>query len=383
LFSSPIVSNSAAAAGLFENAMIRGTIAKQFPPGPESAGFQLDVELEVAVGVTALYGPSGSGKTLTLDAIAGFVKPDSGRIMLDDRILFDAQSGVNLAPQARACGYVFQNYALFPHMTLRENLVFAAHSLPRLERHRRITEQLERFKLTTLAGRYPHELSGGQKQRSSIARALMANPRAVLLDEPGRGLDEALRWDLHALIQELRATHRIPILLVTHDLEECFALADRILIYDAGHIVHRGSPAELLRTPGTADAARLLGGFNIYEAEVIALDPGRQTSRLRLLNEELSGPHLRGCFKGDRVTVCARPEELQLATQPGENRIRAPLRSTIQRAQSIRADFGNGLIVDIPRAVWHALEDAGRQSGWWVEIPARSLRQIGRTNSLN
>jgi molybdate transport system ATP-binding protein len=363
--------------------MIRVNIAKRFAPGPESAGFNLDVEFEAAAGVTALYGPSGSGKTLTLDAIAGFVKPGSGRILLDDRILFDAQAGVNLVPQERTCGYVFQNYALFPHMTLRENLAFAAHSLPRLERHRRIAEHLERFKLTDMAGRYPHELSGGQKQRSSIARALIASPRAVLLDEPGRGLDEPLRKDLYGLIQELRAGLRIPILLVTHDLEECFALADRVLIYEAGRIVHGGSPAELLRTPGTADAARLLGGFNIYEAEVIALDPGRQTSRLRLLNEELCGPHLRGCFKGDRVAVCARPEELQLATQPGENRIRADLRHTVERAQSIRADFGNDLIVDVPREVWNALEDSGKRDGWWVEIPARILRQIDRTSGLN
>src|ERR1700733_9775036 len=245
--------------------MIRGNIAKRFLPGPESAGFHLDVEFETAAGVTALYGPSGSGKTLTLDAIAGFVKPDSGRIMLDDRILFDAQSGVNLAPQARACGYVFQNYALFPHMTLRENLAFAAYSLPRLERHRRIAEQLERFKLTTMAGRYPHELSGGQKQRSSIARPLIANPRAVLLDEPGRGLDPALRIDLYTLIRELKDGLRVPVLLVTHDLEECFAVAERVLIYECGRIVHSGSPAELLRNPGTAEIAQLLGGFTVYD----------------------------------------------------------------------------------------------------------------------
>src|SRR5580698_1162977 len=184
--------------------MIKGSIVRKFPPGPESAGFHLEIEFEAAAGVTALYGPSGSGKTLTLDAIAGFIKPDSGRILSDDRILFDGESGVNLPPQQRSCGYVFQNYALFPHMTLRENLAFAAHSLPRLERHRRIAEQLERFKLTTLAGRYPHELSGGQKQRGSIARALIANPRVVLLDEPGRGLDAVLRTDLYTLIQELK-----------------------------------------------------------------------------------------------------------------------------------------------------------------------------------
>ncbi len=359
--------------------MIRGHIVKHFPPGPESAGFHLDVEIDAGPGVTVLYGPSGSGKTLTLDCIAGFVTPGAGRILLDDRILFDAESGVNLRPQQRSCGYVFQNYALFPHMTLRQNLAFAAHALPRLERHRRIAEQLERLKLTGLAGRYPHELSGGQKQRGSIARALMINPRVVLLDEPGQGLDAALRTDLHTLIRELKETVEVPVLLVTHDPEECFALADRVLVYDAGRIVHRASPAELLQNPGTVAVARLLGGFSVYEAEVIALDPARQSSRLRLLGEDIRGPHLRGCFRGDRVSVCTRPEELILRTEPGENRVRGRLCRTIERTQSIRADFGDGLIVDVPRAVWQSIVATGDRSGWWIEIPAQSLRQLGST----
>jgi molybdate transport system ATP-binding protein len=365
--------------------MLRGHIVKRFPPGSESAGFHLDVEFDEPPGITVLYGPSGSGKTLTLDSIAGFVQPDAGRILLDDRILFDAESRVNLPPQQRACGYVFQNYALFPHMTLRENLAFAAHTLPRLERHRRIAEQLERFKLTDMAGRYPHELSGGQKQRGSIARALMASPRVVLLDEPGRGLDAALRADLYVLIHQLRESRdaaRVPILLVTHDPEECIALADRVLIFDGGRVINRGSPSELLRNPGDSTSAQLLGGFNLYQAEVIALDPGRQTSRLRLLGGEIAGPHLRGCFKGDRVTVCARPEELRLHTQPGDNRIRAGLRATLERPQAIRADFGNELIVDVPREVWRELEDAGKRAGWWVEIPPRNLRQISFAKAI-
>jgi molybdate transport system ATP-binding protein len=365
--------------------MIRCKIAKRFRPGPESAGYHLEVEFEASAGVTVLYGPSGSGKTLTLDCIAGFVAPDSGRILLDDRILFDSGSGVHLPPQQRLCGYVFQNYALFPHMTLRENLAFAAHSLPRLERHRRIAEQLDRFKLTALAGRYPHELSGGQKQRGSIARALIAQPKIILLDEPGRGLDNELRIDLYSSIRQLRETaegSRVPVLLVTHDLEECCALADNILIYEAGRIVHRGTPSDLLRNPGTAETARLLGGFTIFDAEVIALDPAHQTSRIRMLGEDIRGPHLRGCFKGDRVAVCSRPEELQVHTRPGENRIRGELRAVTERPQSIRADFANGLLVDVPRDVWRSLEDTGSRDGWWIEIPAHSLRQIARKPSL-
>ena len=152
--------------------MMQARVRKQFAPGPESAAFSLDVDFKAEAGITVLFGSSGAGKTLTLDCIAGFVRPDEGRILLDDEILFDGASGVHLAPQARHCGYVFQNYALFPHMTLRQNLEFAVERLPRLERHRKVNEMLEKFHLAEVSGRRPHELSGGQKQRCSIARAL-------------------------------------------------------------------------------------------------------------------------------------------------------------------------------------------------------------------
>src|SRR5260370_785457 len=156
--------------------MIQARIAKRFAPGPESAGFCLSVELQAAAGVTVLFGASGSGKTLILDSIAGFVTPDSGRILLDDEILFDAAAKVNRRPQDRNCGYVFQNYALFPHMTLRENLAFAAERRPRLERHRRVSEMPDKFELTPLAGRRPHEVSGGRKQGCLLALALVGAP---------------------------------------------------------------------------------------------------------------------------------------------------------------------------------------------------------------
>ena len=352
--------------------MIKGTVAKRFPAGPASAAFDLQIEFEAGAGVTVLYGASGAGKSLTLDCIAGFVDPDAGRILLDDRILFDGQARVSLKPQQRQCGYVFQNYALFPHMTLRQNLAFAAHALPRLERHRRIAELLERFHLSELAGRYPRELSGGQKQRGSIARALIAQPRALLLDEPARGLDTALRADLKAIVLEIKQTLKTPMLLVTHDLEECLALADMALIFEEGRIVHRSTPLELLRNPGTTAVARLLGDFNIFEAEVLSLDPGRQSSRIRLLGQEMDGPHLRGCFKGDRVMLCLRPEELRLAPKPGDNRIpvSAPRRIT-ERLQSIRADYGNEIVIDVPRDLWAAKPDAV-----WVELPAGQFRQL-------
>src|ERR1700677_641601 len=184
--------------------MIQARIRKQFAPGPDSAGFSLDLEFSAGAGVTVLFGSSGSGKTLTLDSIAGFVRPDEGRILLDDQILFDGAAGVHLQPRARHCGYVFQNYALFPHMTLRQNLEFAVERAPRLERHRRVNEMLERFHLQDAAGRRPHEVSGGQRQRCSIARALIGSPKVLLLDEPTQGLDTPLRTELYTALRQVR-----------------------------------------------------------------------------------------------------------------------------------------------------------------------------------
>ena len=352
--------------------MIQVRIAKAFAPGKDSVGFNLDVEFAAGPGVTVLFGNSGSGKTLTADSIAGLATPDTGRILINDRLLFDAAAQVNLPARMRRCGYVFQNYALFPHMTVRENLAFAANSLPRLEKHRRINELLERFRLGDLAGRHPGELSGGQQQRGSIARALIAQPEALLLDEPARGLDQQLRTELYAAIEEVRAL-KIPVLLVTHGVEELFALAENVLVYNAGRIVRQAKPLELLRNPGSEAVAQLLGDFVLLNTEVIALDPGRQTSRLRVLSEELEGPYLQGCFKGDRIRVCPRPEELRIHAKPGPNRIRIALRRVIERPQGIRAEFEDGVIVDLTHEAWR---DLSNSTAFWVEFPAASLRKL-------
>ena len=189
---------------------------------------------------------------------------------------------------------------------------------------------------------------------------------------PAAALDTVLRGELRAVIREMKSSLTVPVLMVTHDAEECFELADQVLIADAGRIVHRGSPLELLNNPGTPAVARLLGDFNIYEAEVLALDPARQTSRIRMLGQDWDGPHLRGCFKGDRVTLAVRPEELRVVPKPGDNRIRAQAIRTSERAQFVRVDFGSGLIADVPREKW-AMQ---RDEAIWVEIPAGTLRQL-------
>lgn len=349
-------------------------LTKHFPAGPESMAFALDVEIEASPGVTILYGPSGAGKTLTLDCVSGFVQPDSGRILLDDRILFDGSARVHLPARDRRCGYVFQNYALFPHMTLRENLAFAAESRPRLDRHRFVAEMLDRFRIMEFASRYPHQVSGGQKQRCSIARTLVANPKLLLLDEPARGLDVSLREELYTILRELRADYNIPILLVTHDLDECFAVGDRMLIYGEGRILQSGAPREILDRPASLEIARVLGFANIFEGEILALDPGRKTSRLRAFGQELSASYFPGRFIGDRVWLCAQPGDLRVHPQAGANRIPAKLLRLSERPDSVRAELSPSLVVDLSRQEYERHRDL---SSWFVELPFDSIRIAG------
>ena len=354
--------------------MIQARIRKQFAPGPDSAGFSLDFEFQASRGFTVLFGPSGAGKTLTLDCIAGFVRPDQGRILLDDQILFDGAANVHLAPRARRCGYVFQNYALFPHMTLRQNLEFAAERIPRLERHRKVTEMIEKFHLAEVSGRRPYELSGGQKQRCSIARALIGAPRVLLLDEPARGLDAPLLADLYAVLRQVREEFGIPVLLVTHDFEECLDLGDEMIVVRNGRAVQTGPPRNILEQPANVDVARLLGIFNLLPVEIRALDPSRNSSRLRYQEFELNGPYFPGRLIGDQVWLCIRPDLLSVAPangRPGFNQVPAALLRTIDKPDRVRLEFSGGIAVEADRVT---LQNFGSVKQWVIEFPQTGLR---------
>ncbi len=356
--------------------MIQVRVRKTFPSKPDSGGFTLDVEFKAEAGVTVLFGPSGSGKTLTLDSIAGFVRPDEGRVLLDDQILFDAASGVHLAPQRRHCGYVFQHYALFPHMTLRQNLEFAVEQRPRLERHRRVNEMIERFRLQDAAGRRPHEVSGGQRQRCSIARALIGSPRVLLLDEPTQGLDAPLRGEFYEILERIRADFKTPVLLVTHDLDECFEIGEEMVVLREGRIVQSGAPRKILDHPANLDVARLLGRFNLLAAEIRALDPGRNSSRVQIGEYELDGPYFPGRLRGDRVTLCVRPEQLRACARngrPAANQIPVELKRVIEKPEGVRLEFAGGIRVDVSRAEYEARRD---QREWLVEFPRELLRVL-------
>ena len=292
-------------------------LIKHLPATRNSPSFTLDLQLEAHRGITALFGPSGAGKSLSLNCIGGFVRPDEGRILLDDEIYFDGPTGVHLAPRVRRCGYIFQDHALFPHMTVRENLQFAS-GLARttaqkpLNRRRRITELLESFELTELASRRAAQLSGGQKQRAALARILISEPRLLLLDEPSRGLDNRLRESFYRVLDQIRQRLNIPVLLVTHELDECFRLADSIYLLEEGKLIEAGAASSLFHRPQTLAAARALGIFNLFPAEITALDPGRNTSRLRILAQEIEGPYLPGHLLGDRGHICLRESETEV-----------------------------------------------------------------------
>ncbi len=356
--------------------MIQARLRQYFPPSMESAAFTLDVEFQSAAGVTVLFGPSGAGKTLTLDCIAGFFTPTEGRIAIDDAVLFDAATAANLSPQQRQCGYVFQNYALFPHRTLRENLEFAAERLPRLERHRRVNEMLERFRLGEVAGRRPHELSGGQKQRCSIARALLAAPRVLLLDEPARGLDLPLRQEFYSVLRQVRAEFATPVILVTHDLDECFELGEEMVVMDRGGVAQSGSPRKILDQPASLEVASLLGVYNLLPVEIRALDPSKNSSVVRFGEFDLNGPYLPGRFRGDRVTLFVRPELLLALPRdgrPATNQVPATLEAVSERPESVRLRFSGGISVIMPRIDY---ERQKHNKEWIVEFPSAWLKVL-------
>ena len=244
-------------------------------------GFTLDVDWSAGGGVAALFGPSGAGKTLTLACMAGLLRPDAGRIVVDGRVLFDAAAGVDVPPQARRVGYVFQGYALFPHRTAAENIGFGLRDRPRAERERRVAEIVARLGLGGFERRYPSELSGGQRQRVALGRALAIDPALLLLDEPLSALDAplraALRNDLCAVLSEWGTAA----VVVTHDFSEAYRLGDRIVVYDGGRVVQAAPRAELLWQPASEAVARIMGIPNVLHGTVIKATPDRIQLRWR------------------------------------------------------------------------------------------------------
>ncbi len=353
--------------------MIQALIRKARP-----GGISLDLELQAGDGVTALFGPRGAGKTATLEALTGLIKPDTGRIIVGGQILFDGAAKVNLPSRLRPCGYVPRGYALFPHLTLRENLVFAAASrrMPRLERHRRVNDLIERFELAEVAKARPAQVDSQQRLRCAIARALVGQPKLLLLDEPAAGLDTPLRAELSRLLQNMQSELGASALVASNQLEDCLELGDEMLVLAAGRVVQSGRPSDVIEQPGSVEVARMLGGFNLLPVEIAALDPVRNTSRLLFGKAELTGPYFPGRFRGNRVTLCVRADHaiaVAAPGRPGPSQLPARLVHHVERPRSVTLHFEGGLIVELSRADY---EQTRHVRDWVVELPPQHMRAL-------
>jgi molybdate transport system ATP-binding protein len=298
-----------------EDAPVRASLRKRLPYPQQD--FVLEVDFQAPPGFTVLFGPSGAGKSTLLNCIAGLSEPDSGRISVGDRILFDASQKVSLPVAKRRVGYVFQSLALFPHLTVEKNVHYGLSHLPKDERARRASAMLESFRIAHLAHRYPREISGGESQRAALARTLVSDPSVLLLDEPLAALDTATKSKIIEDLRQWNQLHRIPILYVTHSREEVFALGDRVLVLDHGHIVAQGTPHKVIAAPQQETDAQLLGFENIFDSTVESVHPERGTMMCRIVGDGgavlLETPLVRGGV-GSALRVGIRAGDILLAT---------------------------------------------------------------------
>ncbi len=301
-----------------------------------SKDFSIDVEFDAPAGFTMLLGPSGGGKTTVLNCIGGLARPDSGRIAVGSRLFFDSETHVDLAVAERRIGYVFQNLALFPHLTVEENIQYGIKKLPVQERRQRMMDLLESFRIAHLIGSKPNQISGGERQRVALARSLVTDPLVLLLDEPLNALDLSTKATILDDLREWNSSHGIPIVYVTHSPEEAFALGERVVVIEAGRVIANGSPQDILRTPRQETIAQIVGFENVFDAVVLALDERQGTMLCRVGNDgrELEVP-LAHAEVGSRIRIAIRAGDIIIA---GER----------PHALSARNTF-EGRIVDIKR----------------------------------
>jgi molybdate transport system ATP-binding protein len=276
----------------------------------------LEAEFETSAGFTMLLGPSGCGKTTLLNCVAGFVRPDAGRITLGARVLFDSSSGVDLPVPKRHLGYMFQNLALFPHMTVEQNVQYGLGKLPVDERRARMMTMLDSFRISHLVARKPSQISGGERQRVALARSLVTNPTMLLLDEPLSALDAASKSNILDDLRDWNEAHGIPILYVTHSPQEAFAVGERVVVLQSGRILAEGTPQDVLSKPRHETIAQIVGFENVFDATVRSIDEahGTMTCQLEGGPTHLEVP-LGRAQPGAPVRIAIRAGDIILATE--------------------------------------------------------------------
>ena len=299
---------------------LKARLQKRFSTGGSSS-FTLDVGFAASAGFTILFGASGAGKTTLLDCIAGLQTPDRGEIAIGETVLFDSASRKSLPSSQRSVGYLLQSLALFPHMTVEQNVRYGLAHLDRPERKARSGEVLESFRILSLAKRRPDEISGGERQRVALARALVMRPRVLLLDEPLTALDAITKSRIVDDLRDWNTRHQIPILYVTHDREDVFALGENVVVLEAGQIVAQGPPHDVLNRPQSETVARLAGFENIFDCSAMGPHPEQGTMTCRIAGSALdievplsrvdaSQPLRVGIRAGDILLASSQPQGL-------------------------------------------------------------------------
>ncbi len=358
------------------NPVLRAHIRKTYPAAERE--FSLEVDFTIVAGFTILFGASGSGKTTLLDCIAGLATPDAGRVAVGERLLFDAASRTNISVAKRGVGYVLQDLALFPHLTVERNAEYGLAHLPRTARKQRATAMLHDFRIDHLRRQRPAEISGGERQRVALARALVTDPCALLLDEPLAALDAVTKAKILDDLHRWNQAHGIPILYVTHSREEVMALGERVLVMEHGRIIAQGTPHEVLTAPQLESVAQLAGFENIFDATVWLIHEDRGTITCRLPADSpgkfvlLETPLIRAEL-GSRVRVGIRAGDILLAiSKPvglsARNVIAGRVVALERRDMMIsaRVDCGVEMEVYLTLAARDALELAEGREVWLV-----------------
>ncbi len=307
-------------------------------------GFTLDAAFECGAGVTALFGRSGAGKTTLINAIAGLAQPREGRIVFDGETLFDSARGINVRAGLRRFGYVFQEGRLFPHLTVRQNLTYSHWFDRTLYSETDLAHVVELLGIGELLQRRPAQLSGGEKQRVAIGRALLAKPRLLLLDEPLASLDAPRKEEILRYLRVLRDDTRIPMVYVSHAVEEVLQLADHVVLLAAGRVAASGDVAQLMGRPDLMPSGGLFEGGAVIEAHVAGIDAEDGLAMLAFDGGTLTVGNF-GAQMGERVRVRIRAREVSLALAPPQKiSIQNILRGTIT---AIDAQQGSNVTVTL------------------------------------
>ncbi len=339
------------------------------------ARFQLQCNFRAEREAVVLFGRSGAGKTSVLDCIAGFRQPQRGEIALGNRVLFSSAQGLNLPVRRRQIGYLKQQPALFPHLSVRQNVEYGLLDLPRWERDGKVDSVLERFQISALAASRPAGISGGEQQRVALARALVREPELLLLDEPLSALDLPLKMLLLETLFDWQRERAVPMLYVTHEQSEAYSLSRRVLLMEKGSIVSDGEPYQVFSAPESRERAALSGFENLYDGVVEETSPalGTMTCRIGGTGLLLESP-LANKKPGDSIRLAVRAGDILVATEhpvaiSARNVLNGTIKAIEDRAGMVELQVicgGTSFRVHITRGARQSLALEAGQAVWLI-----------------